>query len=1394
MKTKSLVNVNKHWLILGLMFIIGWSFVEGTKPYFTDLSDGDTIIVTQDQLYFEFTGGADDDGDYPLNFTFGKDTQGLYSFWFDTWNNTHGLFNFTPTNDEVGQHEIILIVVDNSSEANVILVYFNVTNVNDPPNITWYYPETLEFEMYENNSVGFFFNYSATDPDIPYGDELRNTYYLDGVNVSTNQTWTYTTGFCEPANHTVRLVVWDLEGLNDTLQWNITNVINVNRKPLFNSSNPLPNLTWEEDTNLENQYALFPDRFYDYDYFCEHRPDTLQFTVVGNTDIDVVINDAYPFYVSFYPHQNFYGVNNVTIVLSDGHDTVSSNTFVLNVTPLSDAPVIQPIPNQTVYAYTNFYYEVNVTDPEGGLLNFTDDTELFDITPFTGIINFTPLPSDVGNYTITITVTDNTKLTDTESFALEVKSNNAPFLEDIPPQQTSQNATFILNVSGGDPDGEAINITIPFEGFTKIWENDTAARFVFQPSINGTFNITVYAEDIHGAINSTWFILNVSYYNFPPKIEPIDPQIAKIGKLYKYNVTADDGNGGIETLTFYDNATFFDIDPNTGAIVFTPTDADRGNYTVNISVWDNGLPPLSDWILVDFEVTYNRPPQITTELENETAWEDLEYYIDIDAIDRDNDPIVFSDNSTLFDINPVTGVINFTPTANQSNQSYLIRINATDVDGATDSIVFTLWIGPVNDPPYFDPPLRNLTNWTGMQQGMNYEIYINVTDEENDTIQFSLEFINCTPALNCSPPFNLTVLDNQPGRALINFTPDNSDLGTYTFNLTITDEVGNKYWENVTLNIANVNDPPEILRIYPYGRPFSVYTTFGWRNVSEFEELLLDTTIINASEGKSILFNQTSRDIDPDSGNLSFEWRIDGVNVSNKPFYTHYFDYDSVRLVRLGLFVFDDHNASDYFYWNISVLDVNRAPIFGKKMDDDYEDFSAGVFNKTTVNSSAWVCLATQDGTYYPNGSFISRVIDLEGRSLLNVSTLEYNARVPAGTTLSFSISGSPNNFTWGDWVAFDPLYDEIPIEDYRFVRYQVVMETLNTSRSPCFNEVTINYKVSNFTIKNNNIYSSVLNLGDYFYDLDSEDELEFGADMYEHMDVYIEEDYNVRIEPHGDFYGKDQLRFYASDGNLTTYSNIIDVTILQGTGAGSTSSTSTSNTRVVIQTQVKKEKETKYAKFKLLAPDKVTVYKNESVLIPIKLSNPTNETLLDINLNATTELEDVNFSFSKDHFTQLRVGETENTSLWMTPFKIAGTYEVLITARVKEPNTNDTVKVMINSREKGEHNASQINTKIAFTHDLLAGHPECYELNELLTQAVSALENKQYAKAESIVQKVVSDCRYLVSQKEKEVETPKMTGNLIAELIENNAAVFSMSFGFVFVMGLGFYLLYKKT
>ena len=105
-------------------------------------------------------------------------------------------------------------------------------------------------------------------------------------------------------------------------------------------------------------------------------------------------------------NQSFVVSNNIKITCSDNYGYSASDTFVLEILDVNEAPLLSYIGPQIAVENELFTLDIDATDPENNTLIYNSSTTLFTINNETGLINFTPILSQVGNYTINITVFD----------------------------------------------------------------------------------------------------------------------------------------------------------------------------------------------------------------------------------------------------------------------------------------------------------------------------------------------------------------------------------------------------------------------------------------------------------------------------------------------------------------------------------------------------------------------------------------------------------------------------------------------------------------------------------------------------------------------------------------------------------------------------------------------------------------------------------------------------------------------------------------------------------------------------------------------------------------------------------------------------------------------------
>jgi hypothetical protein len=221
-------------------------------------------------------------------------------------------------------------------------------------------------------------------------------------------------------------------------------------------------------------------------------------------------------------------------------------------------------------------------------------------------------------------------------------------------------------------------------------------------------------------------------------------------------------------------------------------------------------------------------------------------------VDMDLDPaeeIIFGDNSSLFNIDPLSGEIMFTPTQEQVGV-YDVEITATDKEGETDIRNFTLEVKDAEDPPFMDPiPEQTTTQDTPF----SYPVY---AYDQDIPYGDELTFSDDTP-----------IFDINSSTGIIDFTPTVRDIGIHTVTITATDRAGVNASQQFILTVMN--------SIGTLDRPPSVEAI---PNQTAYEGVLFELTV-NASDpdieelGDALTFSDNSQllDINTRTGKISFK-------------------------------------------------------------------------------------------------------------------------------------------------------------------------------------------------------------------------------------------------------------------------------------------------------------------------------------------------------------------------------------------------------------------------------------------------------------------------------------------------------------------------------------------
>ena len=181
---------------------------------------------------------------------------------------------------------------------------------------------------------------------------------------------------------------------------------------------------------------------------------------------------------------------------------------------------------------------------------------------------------------------------------------------------------------------------------------------------------------------------------------------------------------------FADDASFFEINPETGVINFTATGDDLGMHKINIHLFEN------EWHSVE---TFNM--NITNDLEIQpipdmVINESEPFYYDVEMQEESCMTGTFSDNTFLFNIDSNTGEINFTPTIEDvgNHTIYIYAVSGVYMD--MESFQLTIRQIHVDQPENLTVDFENdsaYINWSDVSNAEYYEIFYteNVSNLEN---------------------------------------------------------------------------------------------------------------------------------------------------------------------------------------------------------------------------------------------------------------------------------------------------------------------------------------------------------------------------------------------------------------------------------------------------------------------------------------------------------------------------------------------------------------------------------------------------------------------------------------------------------------------------------------
>lgn len=511
--------------------------------------------------------------------------------------------------------------------------------------------------------------------------------------------------------------------------------------------------------------------------------------------------------ISWTPAGDQVGDNAVTVLVTDSSSAAltDSQSFTISVSSATnEAPSITSTAVTAAAQSSLYSYDVEASDPNpGATLTFSLSSAPagMSIDPASGIINWTPSNAQVGVSAVTVVVTDNGALTDSQGFNVTVVNvNDAPVITTAADTSATEDGPYSYDVDASDPDaGDTLSYSLTAAP-TGMSIDPVSGLITWTPNNGqvGSNDVTVLVTDngVGSLTASQIFSVTVANVNDAPAITSTAVTDATEDSVYTYDVDASDPDAG-DALSFslVSAPIGMAIDANTGVITWTPVNADVGSHSVTVAVTDDGVGTLTD--SQDFSVSVantNDAPTVSSTAVT-AATQDSPYSYDVDANDPDvGDNLSFSLDTapTGMTIDAVSGEVSWVPSNDQVGDN-AVTVVVTDDGNLTDSQAFTVAVANVNDAPVITS-----TEITTATQDSLYQYDVNSSDPDiGDNHTYSLS----------NAPLGMSI-DSIGGE--ISWTPTNAQVGNNPVTVVVTDDGTGALTDSQAfiIDVANVNDAP----------------------------------------------------------------------------------------------------------------------------------------------------------------------------------------------------------------------------------------------------------------------------------------------------------------------------------------------------------------------------------------------------------------------------------------------------------------------------------------------------------------------------------------------------------------------------------------------------------
>ncbi|HBZ01179.1 MAG TPA: hypothetical protein DEO84_07660, partial [candidate division Zixibacteria bacterium] len=819
---------------------------------------------------------SDPDGDaitlaaqqLPANSSFHDSTGGVGGFLFD------------PNFSQAGPYQVRIIAQSNAL-VDTEFISITVTNIDRKPVLATITPQTVA----EGGHLGV--RATATDPD---GDPIT----LIAQQLPANASFQDSTGgvggllfdpnFTQAGGYSVRLIASSLS-LSDTQLVSIT-VTNIDRKPVLAVITPQ---TVAEGGHLGvRATATDPDG----------DPITL---IAQQLPANASFQDSTGGVSGLIFDPNYTQAGGYSVRLIASSNSLADTQLVsITVTNVDRAPVLATIGPRSVAEGGHLQIRVTATDPDGDAVTLLTEqipanASFHDSTGGVGGFIFNPDYTQAGSYPVRF-IASSAGLTDTELVTITVNDlDRPPVITPVSSQTIPEGGHLALRITASDPDAGNIITLLAQNLPTNATFHDSTGGIgglIFDPNYTQAASYVIRIIANSNALSDTELVfVTVTNTDRKPILSPISAQNLSEGGHLALRVTASDPDGDLITLLAQQlpaNSSFHDSTGGAGGFLFDPDYSQAGSYQVRFIANSNLL---ADTQLVSIIVNnVDRPPAITPITAQNVPEAGL-LAVRVASTDPDGDPITLiaenlPANASFHDSTGGFGGLIFNPDYTQAGP-YQVRIIATS-NALADTELVNITVTNVDRAPIFVD-----LGPQSVSEGQTLTVNMSSSDPDNDPITLTSGTL----------PAHATFTDLGGGAGRLIFNPDLTQEGLYNLSFYATsNSPALRDTLLLSVDVLHTNAAPVLAPIGPK----------------------------TVNENQRLSFNIAASDLD---GQIPI---LTALNLPPHAVFTdslngrgHFvFDPDFFQSgLYTVLFIAGDGALSDSEYVDITVVNVNRAPV-----------------------------------------------------------------------------------------------------------------------------------------------------------------------------------------------------------------------------------------------------------------------------------------------------------------------------------------------------------------------------------------------------------------------------------------------------------------------------------